>query len=41
MLVDAKHLSAARAMAVARKIARVNPFITDTILDRFRDRIGL
>ena len=41
MLVDGKHLSAARAMAAARKIARVNPFITDTILDRFRDRIGL
>ena len=41
MLVDAKHLSAARAMAVARKIAHVNPFITDSILDRFRHRIGL
>jgi len=41
MLVDAKHLSAARAMVVARKIARINPFITDSILDRFRDRIGL
>jgi len=41
LLVDAKHLSAARAMAVARKIARINPFITDSILERFRHRIGL
>jgi len=41
MLVETEHLSAARAMAVARKIARANPFITDLILDRFRDRIGL
>ncbi|HUW84589.1 MAG TPA: hypothetical protein VMZ31_17540 [Phycisphaerae bacterium] len=41
MLVETRHLSAARAMGVARKIARINPFITDSILERFRHRIGL
>ena len=41
LLVEAKHLSAQRAMAAAQRIAHVNPFITDRILQRFRSRLGL
>ena len=41
ILVETKHLSAARAMVVAEKVAHINPFITGSILERFRTRIGL
>ncbi len=41
ILVGTKHLSAARAVGVAEKIARANPFITRRIVQRFRDDIAL
>lgn len=41
ILVEMKHLSTAEAMEVAEKIARANPFITASVLERFRNRIGL
>lgn len=41
ILVETKHLSAARATGVAKKIAHINSFITGSILERFRTRIGL
>ena len=41
LLVKSKNLSAARAMSVAEKIAGINPFITDSILQDFRNKIGV
>ena len=41
ILVKMERFSAKRAMVVAQKIASINPFITDTILERFRSEIGL
>jgi len=41
ILVDEGRLSPARAMRVAEGIARSNRFITQSILDRFRKRVGL
>ena len=41
ILVEMKHLSARRAMSAAEQIARMNPFITDSVLALFRNRIGL
>ena len=41
ILVDEGRLSPARAMRVAEGIARSNRFITQSILDGFRKRIGL
>lgn len=41
ILVRENHLSTKRAMSLAEKIARNNPFITQSVMDRLRERIGL
>jgi len=41
MLVKTKHLPAERAMAIAERIASINSFITDRVLEQFRSKICL
>ncbi len=41
VLVETSHLTATRAMRVAKGIARVNRSITEDLLERFRTKIGL
>ena len=41
MLVKTKHLPAERAMAIAERIASINSFITDRVLEQFRTKICL
>ena len=41
ILVDQNYLTGKRAMSVTLKMARSNTFITQSVLDRFRRRIGL
>lgn len=40
LLVEGKCITSARAMATAKKISQINPFITDDILTRFQDRLN-
>ncbi|HID74629.1 MAG TPA: hypothetical protein EYP56_01380 [Planctomycetaceae bacterium] len=40
-LVARRRLAASRALAVAKNIARVNPFVTPEIIARFRTQLGL
>ena len=39
ILVETNQLSPKRAMAVAERIAHINPYITDRLIKRFHDRI--
>lgn len=40
ILVEEKYITSGRAMATAKKISQINPFITSDILTRFQDRLG-
>ncbi|MBN1556418.1 MAG: hypothetical protein JXA11_16885, partial [Phycisphaerae bacterium] len=40
ILVEGKYITSARAMATAKKISQINPFITGDILTRFQERLG-